>query len=232
MLPQRFQHRIEQEVYGNYVYWGQLIRGHKEGFDRKNPPPLPDHEGLWQIQQRLQHLLDEEDYIQYEVSAYARSERRCRHNLNYWSFGDYLGIGAGAHGKISDAGSITRLSKVKQPSTYLAKAGTAEGVSSEQRLSTHDAITEFMMNALRLSDGFPLGLFQAHTGLPLSSITTPLKVAEEKGLISRNARAIRPTETGRRFLNDLLYLFLSGDEQERQRRIPSASITTGDTPTQ
>ena len=172
------------------------------------PPQLPDDDTIADMQDQLQGLLAEHGYRQYEVSAYARPENQCRHNLNYWRFGDYLGIGAGAHAKITDASGITRLARVKPPKSYLEKAGTAAALSTEQKLSRADVITEFMLNALRLTDGFPTPLFQERAGLPLSVCEKPLSLAESKGLIEWDTQAIRPTPAGQRFLNNLLELFV------------------------
>ena len=177
------------------------------------PPELPDDDIRWTMQQQLQEVLRDNGYQQYEVSAYAREGKRCKHNLNYWRFGDYLGIGAGAHGKISDAEGISRTRKINQPNAYMGKAGTAQGITDDRRLSQEDAIVEFMINALRLTDGFPVPLFQERTGLPISVAMNALKTAEQKGLLTRGARTICPTDTGRRFLNDLLCLFLPDGEK-------------------
>jgi len=171
------------------------------------PPVLPDDDAIWEMQTRLQAALAAADYRQYEVSAYAREGYECRHNLNYWQFGDYLGIGAGAHGKITDRAGITRLWKVKQPNEYLRTAGTAASIGGEQKLSRAHTVTEFMMNALRLTRGFPSRLFAERTGLPISVATNPLKEAERRGLITWDATSLRPTDTGMRFLNDLVALF-------------------------
>ncbi len=188
------------------------------------PPALPDDDITWDMQSQLQTELAAADYRQYEVSAYARPGYECRHNLNYWKFGDYLGIGAGAHAKITAAGdaqgcasvarggtpgaTITRLWKVKHPNEYLSAAGAPESIGGEQKLSRHDAVAEFMLNALRLVDGFPSPLFQERAGLPISACEPKLALAENKGLIEWDARSIRPTPQGRRFLNNLLELFV------------------------
>ena len=134
------------------------------------PPVLPDDDATWDMQQALQALLATNGYRQYEVSAYAQPGRECRHNLNYWQFGDYLGIGAGAHGKLTDATGITRTWKLKNPEDYLSKAGTPTAIGGEQRLTHADAIAEFMLNALRLTDGFPAALFTERTGLALDAV--------------------------------------------------------------
>ncbi|HEX9628087.1 MAG TPA: radical SAM family heme chaperone HemW [Acidiferrobacterales bacterium] len=172
------------------------------------PPALPDEDALWEMQRKLELLLTSGGYHHYEVSAHARDGRRCRHNLNYWRFGDYLGIGAGAHAKISDAEGITRLWKLRQPAEYLAKAAGPAVIGGERRLTPAEAGFEFMLNALRLTDGFETGLFHQRTGLPLDSVEPALERAAGKGLIERTAEHVRPTETGRRFLNDLQALFL------------------------
>ncbi len=173
------------------------------------PPQLPDDDTVAEMQDQLQALLTEHGYRQYEVSAYAQPEKQCRHNLNYWRFGDYLGIGAGAHAKITDARGITRLARVKPPRSYLEKAGTAAALSTEQKLSRAEVVAEFMLNALRLTDGFPTTLFQERTGLPLSVCEKNLARAEGKGLIEWDTQTIRPTPEGRRFLNNLLELFVT-----------------------
>ncbi len=177
------------------------------------PPELPDDDIRWTMQQQLQEFLRDNEYQQYEVSAYAREGRRCNHNLNYWRFGDYLGIGAGAHGKISDAEGISRTRKINQPNAYIANAGTAQGIIDDRRLSCQDAIVEFMMNALRLTDGFPVPLFQERTGLPISVAMSALNTAQREELLVRGDQTIRPTDRGKRFLNDLLCLFLSDGEK-------------------
>ncbi|MDO8597332.1 MAG: radical SAM family heme chaperone HemW [Sulfuricaulis sp.] len=172
------------------------------------PPTLPDDDITWDMQNQLQTELAAADYRQYEVSAYARPGYECRHNLNYWKFGDYLGIGAGAHAKITNASGITRLWKVKHPNEYLSAAGSPESIGGEQKLSRHDAVAEFMLNALRLVDGFPSPLFQERAGLPISACEPKLTLAENQGLIEWDTQSIRPTPQGRRFLNNLLELFV------------------------
>ena len=171
------------------------------------PPVLPDDDSTWDMQNRLQTELAAAGYRQYEVSAYAKPGYECRHNLNYWQFGDYLGIGAGAHAKITDAGSITRLWKIKQPNEYLLAAGTPRNLGGEQKLSREHTVTEFMMNALRLNSGFPSRLFAERTGLPISAVAQSLEAAEQQGLIDWDAETLRPTATGFRFLNNLVAMF-------------------------
>jgi len=171
------------------------------------PPALPDDDATWEMQTRVQAELAGAGYRQYEVSAYARPGYECRHNLNYWLFGDYLGIGAGAHAKITDRAGITRLWKIKQPKEFLRHAGTPAGIGGEERLSHEHIVTEFMMNALRLVNGFPSPLFQERAGMPLAVCEKSLSLAENRGLIEWNAQMVRPTMEGRRFLNNLVELF-------------------------
>lgn len=177
------------------------------------PPALPDDDATWEMQERSQARLAAAGYEQYEVSAYARAGHRCRHNLNYWLFGDYLGIGAGAHAKISSAQTqrIVRTVKLRHPRDYLAKAATPQRIAETRTLGRRETGFEFMLNALRLTEGFPVTLFAQHTGLPLHTVEGPLQEAERKALIERDMHAIHPTELGRRFLNDLTALFLPED---------------------
>ena len=171
------------------------------------PPELPDDDLLWSMQQQGEAMLSAAGYDPYEVSAYARSGRRCRHNLNYWQFGDYLGIGAGAHGKISNLVSreVIRMEKNAVPADYIA-AGSK--TADTRTLASQDLILEFMMNALRLNQGFTTDLFEARTGLELGNLLPELEKAIEQGLLLQRAGVIRPTSQGRYFLNELLQLFL------------------------
>ena len=174
------------------------------------PPQLPDDEINWEMQLRCQEKLADAGLIQYETSAYAKADRACHHNLNYWQFGDYLGIGAGAHAKITDASaqSITRSFKPKHPQTYMNHAGQTSGINGQTILSRHDVGLEFMMNALRLSQGFPLSLYYERTGLNITQLTKSLEEAEQRGLIERDLHHIQTTALGRQFLNELLMLFM------------------------
>ena len=202
------------------------------------PPQLPDEDAAWEIQTAGQKLLAEAGYVQYEVSAYAREGARCRHNLNYWLFGDYLGIGAGAHGKISIAlpQRILRTVKPKQPREYqeqvlraspsaaaaeagaAAAAGVTAGaggtapqaaIGASSYIVPKDLPFEFMLNALRLNEGFTVQDYRRQTGLGIESVLAKLAEGERRGLLAQQADAWRPTELGRRFLNDLLASFLA-----------------------
>lgn len=179
-------------------------------FFHHHPPTVPDDDKLWEIQEACQASLAKHGYAQYEISAYAKEGYQCQHNLNYWQFGDYLGIGAGAHGKLTNAPEqkITRSWKVKQPQDYLGTATTDKRISGEKILTRNDATFEFMMNALRLNNGFETELFQQHVGLPISTIEKALNQAEEKGWINWELKRIKPTDTGRQYLNNLLELFM------------------------
>jgi len=160
------------------------------------------------MQERLGTILADQGYQQYEVSAYAQAGRACRHNRNYWEFGDYLGIGAGAHGKITGPDGILRLAKRKQPQDFLIHAGTSQGVAESRVLTREDAVFEFMLNALRLTDGVPATLFSERTGWPLQSAEPALTEAIERGWLEANRDLLRATAHGQRFLNDVISLFL------------------------
>ena len=179
-----------------------------------DPPPLPDEDLIWDMQLQGQALLARAGYRQYEVSAYALRGHRCRHNLNYWRFGDYLGLGAGAHGKITIAGDLpwaSRARKVRHPAEYLGKAGTPAAVSSRRTLDRDDLLFEFMLNALRLNAGFTPALFESRTGLGRERLEPGLDRAQERGMIERNGATVRPSPLGRRYLNDLIALFGPAD---------------------
>jgi putative oxygen-independent coproporphyrinogen III oxidase len=176
------------------------------------PPVLPDEETAWQIQLAGQQMLADAGYAQYEVSAYAKDRSRCRHNLNYWLFGDYVGIGAGAHGKLSMElpQKILRTVKPKQPRDYqdqIRRAALSTGDSGYIALA--DLPFEFMLNALRLNDGFGSDEYRARTGLALEFLDEKLFGAQAKGLLERRSNGWRPTALGRRFLNDLQASFLA-----------------------
>ncbi|MEM7258464.1 MAG: radical SAM family heme chaperone HemW [Pseudomonadota bacterium] len=174
------------------------------------PPVLPDDDALWQIQQAGRAQLAESGYQQYEVSAYASAKRQCRHNLNYWLFGDYLGIGAGAHSKLTFPAhaTITRIAKQKHPATYMQTAQGEERIQQRHDVDRSNAYLEFLMNALRLNDGFTRTEFQQRVGEPISAIAEELRHAEQLALVQRDSDIIRPTEKGLQYLNTLLEIFL------------------------
>jgi oxygen-independent coproporphyrinogen-3 oxidase len=172
------------------------------------PPQLPDDDTAANMQLEIEVRLASAGYVNYEISAFSRPGRQCAHNLNYWRFGDYLGIGAGAHGKISFPNRILREARVKHPREYVTLAINAAPVAESHDVSSNDLPFEFMMNALRLVDGVPTSLFEERTGLALTAVLGPLEDAERAGLIERDHMTLRPSARGRRFLNDLLQGFL------------------------
>ncbi len=179
-------------------------------FFARPPQGIPDEDTAWDIQERCQARLAQAGYAQYEVSAYARPGRQCAHNLNYWTFGDYLGLGAGAHGKLSlgSEQAILRRWKHKHPQHYLDHAGTAAAIGGDERIAPERRPFEFMLNALRLNGGFRLADFGARTGLDEAAIARPLAAASARGWLERTDGRLVPTELGRRFTNDVVELFL------------------------
>jgi len=202
-----------------HISWYQLTIEPNTVFFQQPPPNLPDDDQLWDMQSTGRTLLAKYAYEHYEISAYARAQQYCQHNLNYWQFGDYLGIGAGAHSKLSDAAHnhIYRFAKIKHPRRYMDGLQVTlpdnQAVMTEQRVLQPDEIgLEFMLNALRLRTGFNAKQFIAHTGLPLEQVKAPLTTACERGWLMqtdmREDTHFFPTEMGQRFLNDLLELFV------------------------
>lgn len=190
-----------------HLSWYQLTLEPNTYF-YQHPPSLPDDEILWQIYQEGKALLVSHGYQQYEVSAYSKKERECVHNRNYWEFGDYLGIGAGAHSKLTlyEPWQITRHRQPKHPQDYLI--ATSYRSPNQVVVQSTDAIFEFMLNALRLSEGIPFSLITERTGLTLTSIQPQLLAAREKGLLIDSQTTLKPTIHGQQFLNDLTALFL------------------------
>jgi oxygen-independent coproporphyrinogen-3 oxidase len=174
----------------------------------RHPPSLPDDDLSAQMQEEIEARLAAAGFHHYETSAFAQSGRDCRHNLNYWRYGDYLGIGAGAHGKLSLPQRIVRQMRWKNPRDYLDQALRGTPVQAQHEVAPADRPFEFMMNALRLTHGVPLRLFEERTGLRVTSVLPALDRAEALGLIARDHQTIAPTLRGQRFLNDLLQLFL------------------------
>lgn len=192
----------------NQISWYQLTLEPNTEFASR-PPRLPVEEELWQIQEAGQGLLEDAGFRQYEISAFAKLGGESAHNINYWRFGDYIGIGAGAHGKISSLNGesleIRRRHKQRQPKGYMSPQSRVAG---DSLIATEDRAFEFMLNALRLTDGFELELFSERTGLELSIIETQLEAVQRKGLLKIEQGYARPTNEGRLFLNDLLEMFL------------------------
>ena len=172
------------------------------------PPALPDDDATGEMQDAIEARLAAAGYRHYETSAFALPGKQARHNMNYWTFADYLGIGAGAHSKLSFPGRIARQARYKQPRQYMEAAATGKPVQEEHDIAAREIGFEFMMNALRLCGGFPLVLFEERTGLPLTSVLPQLDAAERRGFIVRDHQRVTPTAQGRRFLNDLLQIFL------------------------
>jgi putative oxygen-independent coproporphyrinogen III oxidase len=179
-----------------------------------NPPPLPDEDGAWDMQEACQSRLAQAGLAQYEVSAYARPGSECAHNLNYWRFGDYLGVGAGAHAKLTDAasGAVRRRWKVRAPRGFLELAGTSRGIGGDDAITAARLPFEFMLNALRLNAGFALTDFVARTGIALETVRPQIDAAIARGWLEFAADRIRASALGQRFLNDVIVAFLPETE--------------------
>jgi putative oxygen-independent coproporphyrinogen III oxidase len=192
-----------------HISWYQLTLEPNTLFAAR-PPTLPPEETVDALFTRGQLLLRDEGYTRYEISAYARAGQECRHNRNYWEFGDYLGLGAGAHGKLTDVarGTIERLLQPRQPEAYLQDPGSVRVTPIAQRALPF----EFMLNALRLTRGVPAALFAERTGLPISILAEARTQALDQGLLEPDPEVLRATDLGLRFLNDLLERFLEDDD--------------------
>ena len=191
-----------------HLSWYQLTLEPNTAFERR-PPPLPDDDAVAKIEERGRALLAAHGYERYEISAYARRGRRCLHNLNYWQFGDYLGVGAGAHGKITlpaDA-AIARRAKTRNPRTYVQRAGAAEAASEERIATRSQAALELLMNALRVLDGTPIETFEARAGQPAAAIGAARAAAAARGWLDAEPNRLRATPVGLERLNKLLELF-------------------------
>ena len=174
----------------------------------RRPPQLPAHDLAADMQVMVEEVLASRGYRHYETSAFAQPGLRSRHNLNYWEFGDYLGIGAGAHGKISFPDRVTRHVRIKQPREYMEAALKGASLVEDRVVEPRELPFEFMLNALRLIDGFAIETFSLRTGLPFAAILPALEGAELQGLLGRDLKRVWPTPKGQRFLNELLELFL------------------------
>ena len=168
------------------------------------PPALPEHDHIAEMQHLLQRSLANAGYEQYEVSAYARHGRKCSHNLNYWQFGDYLGVGAGAHGKLTNAGQITRRARKKHPATYIKDAGTSEAITESRQIEAKDRLFEFLMNALRLRKGFQIDMAIQRTGLTEAQIFDPLQAFCDNGFLIRQKKHVYCSDRGYLFLDHIL----------------------------
>ncbi len=189
-----------------HISWYQLTLEPNTYFHRF-PPTLPDNDAIWQIQQGGQSLLQKNNYQQYEISAYAKNNKRCRHNLNYWLFGDYLGLGAGAHSKLTLAdNSIQRHWNIKHPKQYLKR--NQAFIAEKKILPPKDCAFEFMLNTLRLKQSVAVELFAQRTGLTLTSLEPALQKAQQQGLLTYDTKQLQTTEHGQRYLNNLLEILL------------------------
>lgn len=191
-----------------HVSWYQLTLEPNTAFERR-PPALPDDAVVAAIEERGRDLLAAHGYARYEVSAHAQPGRRCRHNINYWQFGDYLGLGAGAHGKLTlaAAGAIERRAKVRNPRTFEERAGSPAAVTAERITEPRQASLEYLMNALRLLDGTPAALFAARAGQPVEALDAPRAAAVARGWLDADRGVLRATPAGLEKLNRLLELF-------------------------
>jgi len=192
-----------------HLSWYELTIEPNTWFYR-HPPQLPDDDTLWELQAGGTELLAARGFMRYEVSAFARTERQCRHNLNYWRFGDYLGIGAGAHGKLTDTSrqTITRTTRQRHPQAYLEAAGTGACTSGRKALSAGDVLLEYAMNALRLDAGFDSDSFSTATGLPYAAMQPMVEAGIRDGLLSMKGGTVCTTARGQRYLDELLQYWL------------------------
>jgi oxygen-independent coproporphyrinogen-3 oxidase len=174
----------------------------------KFPPVIPEDDTAYDMLDLITDMTGAAGLYRYEVSAYARDGHRCHHNLNYWQFGDYLGLGAGAHSKLSFAHRVVRQVRFREPQLYMEKALAGHAIAQDDEVSRADLPFEFMLNALRLKNGFALQQFSERTGLSITAIQKGLEEAERKGLIERDFARVKPSVRGYDFLNDLQSLFL------------------------
>ncbi|MEN8214105.1 MAG: radical SAM family heme chaperone HemW [Pseudomonadota bacterium] len=191
-----------------HLSWYQLTIEPNTAFGSQPPGNLPSHEQLAETADAGMKLLEDHGYRQYEVSAFATTGHQCRHNLNYWQFGDYIGIGAGAHGKLTQQeGHIWRRRKQRSPTAYIDAAASGDALSSQNRLQDEDLVLEFMMNCLRLNAGVPTESFAQRTGLSLQAIQPRLRHARRSGMMEPDMQRLKATKSGRAFLNNLLMMF-------------------------
>ena len=191
-----------------HLSWYQLTIEPNTVFYR-DPPVLPEDEILWAIQEAGQEVLADAGYAQYEVSAYAQAGRQCRHNRNYWEFGDYLAIGAGAHGKLTDTSGVFRFNQTRLPKDYLAAAATGRFTAQSGYVRDDELVFEFMLNALRLKQGVDAALFEARTGVPFARIAPVVDGLRQRGLLVEEKNRLACTPTGFNYLNTVLQEFLA-----------------------
>lgn len=189
----------------SHLSWYQLTLEPNTLFHQQPPASLPNEDELWEMQKIGQAYIKKQGFNQYEVSAYCLPNKACEHNRNYWEYGDYLGIGAGAHSKITQHHQVIRFSQIKHPRDYLQ---SAKRRLSAQTMSEQDIAFEFMLNALRLNQNIPFALFEARTGLAIEFIKENLNIARQKGLLQYDLLSFSTTALGKQFLNDLIALFL------------------------
>jgi putative oxygen-independent coproporphyrinogen III oxidase len=192
-----------------HISWYQLTIEPNTVFYSR-PPEVPSDDDSWLMQEQGQVLLQKNDFMQYEISAYAKDKQVASHNMNYWEFGDYLGIGAGAHGKITNIaeGKIERFSRHKIPKRYIELAGEESVITETRNLNRNELPLEFMMNAMRLKEGVAANLFLQRTGMPLKMMEKELSMATEREFLDWQLDIIKPTIEGQRYLNDLLEMFV------------------------
>ena len=195
------------DLHPEHISWYQLTIESGTAFARK-PPPLPSHDDIGAIYGQGRELLESAGYQQYEVSAYAKPNRQSRHNINYWEFGDYLGIGAGAHGKVTTENGVFRAQKRSSPVSYMAQVGGADGTAMAGPVDDNALVSEFAINVFRLRRGFRENLFSERTGVRASLLESPLAEAARRGWLIRDGGIVRPSELGFRFLSDVQLLFL------------------------
>ncbi len=213
-------HDVEQAIALNpqHLSHYQLTLEPNTLFAAKPPAGIPEMDDAWDMQERCIELIQAHGYGQYEVSAYAKPGKRCQHNLNYWQYGDYIGIGAGAHGKISSgaSGDIMRRWKPKNPRDYIASAGTQQGIGGDESIKPNARPFDYMLNTLRLVDGFSLNDFEYRTGLDRADIQDKLNQAIAANWLEQNGDWVIPTELGMRFANDVMGLFLEDENNTRK----------------
>lgn len=190
-----------------HISWYELTLEDNTPFQR-HPPARPLHETIIEAHSVGTELLETEDYVAYEISAYAQENSECRHNLNYWQFGDYIGIGAGAHGKITDENGVYRTEKRRSPNSYMKGVRNDDHCAPKRLLDDAQLVSDFAINAFRLTQGFDEDLFEQRTGLAINKIDSQLELAEQKHFLTRENGVIKPTVLGLQFLNELQILFI------------------------